>query len=167
MAHETDSNPCHTDGVAHPHALVLHRVLDATPEQIWKAWMTPELLQQWFVPRPWTLSDIKVDPRPGGVFNFVMHGPDGEHIPNSGIFLEVVPNRRWITTDALTPDWRPAGQPFMVATVELTPMDDGQTEYVATARHWNAETMKQHEAMGFHDVWGTCADQLAALLKTV
>ena len=95
-----------------------------------------------------------------------MHGPDGERFPNSGVFLEVVPNRRWITTDALTPDWQPAGQPFMVATVELTPRADGKTEYVATARHWNAETMKQHEAMGFHEGWGHCADQLAELLKT-
>jgi uncharacterized protein YndB with AHSA1/START domain len=94
VAQGTDTNPCDTDGVAHQHALVLRRVFDATPEQIWKAWMTPELLQQWFVPRPWTLSDIQLDPRPGGVFNFVMHGPDGERMPNSGIFLEVVPGKR-------------------------------------------------------------------------
>jgi uncharacterized protein YndB with AHSA1/START domain len=118
------------------------------------------------VPKPWSISDIQIDPRPGGVFNCVMHGPDGEVMPNSGIFLAVEPNRRWITTDAFTPAWEPAGQPFMVATVELTPREDGRTDYVATARHWNAEMMKQHEAMGFHEGWGTCADQLAELLKT-
>ncbi len=119
------------------------------------------------MPKPWTLSDLNIDPRPGGVFNFVMHGPDGERVPNHGVFLEVMPNRRWITTDAFTPAWEPAGQPFMVATVELTPLEDGRTEYVATARHWNAETMKKrHEAMGFHEGFGTCADQLATLLKT-
>lgn len=78
MAENTDDNPCHTDGVAHDHALVLRRVLDATPEKIWKAWTTPELLRQWFAPKPWTISDVQLDPRPGGVFNFVMHGPDGE-----------------------------------------------------------------------------------------
>ena len=84
---------------------------------------------------------------------------------NSGVFLHVEPGKRWITTDALTPDWKPAGQPFMVATVELTPTADGKTEYVATAHHWNAETMKQHEAMGFHEGWGACADQLVALCE--
>ena len=52
MAQDTETNPCDTDGVAHQHALVLRGVLDATPEAIWKAWMTPELLQQWFVPKP-------------------------------------------------------------------------------------------------------------------
>lgn len=166
MAQEIENNPCDTDGVAHQHELVLRRVIDATPERIWKAWMTPALLQQWFAPKPWTISDVQIDPRPGGVFNFVMHGPDGERFPNSGVFLEAIPNRRWVTTDALTPDWRPAGQPFMVGTVELTPREDGKTDYVATARHWTEAAMKQHEAMGFHEGWGTCADQLAELLKT-
>ncbi len=42
MAQQTDDNPCNTDGVTHQHALVLRRVLDATPERTWKAWMTPE-----------------------------------------------------------------------------------------------------------------------------
>jgi uncharacterized protein YndB with AHSA1/START domain len=165
VAQETETNPCHTEGVAHAFELEQRRTIDASPERIWKAWMTPELLEQWFAPKPWRISDVRVDPRPGGVFNFVMHGPDGERFTNHGVFLEAEPNRRWTTTDAFTPDWRPAGQPFMVATVELTPLADGRTEYVATARHWNAETMKQHEAMGFHEGWGQCADQLEQLLK--
>ena len=94
MAQDTDNNPCETDGVAHQHALTLRRVLDATPEQIWKAWMTPELLQQWFAPRPWTISDVNLDPRPGGVFNFVMHGPDGKDYPNESEFVEIVPDSK-------------------------------------------------------------------------
>ena len=89
MAQETDANPCNTDGVAHEFNLVLRRTIDASPERIWKAWMTPELLQQWFAPKPWSISDVVIDPRPGGAFNFVMHGPDGERFPNHGIFLEV------------------------------------------------------------------------------
>lgn len=161
----TELNPCETDGAAHEFNLVLRRTIAAAPERIWEAWSTPELLQQWFAPKPWRISDVVIDPRPGGVFNFIMHGPDGERFPSHGIFLEVEPGRRWTTTDALTPDWKPAGQPFMVATVELTPGEDGRTEYVATARHWSAETMKQHEAMGFHEGWGQCADQLAELLQ--
>ncbi|RZJ41919.1 MAG: polyketide cyclase, partial [Brevundimonas sp.] len=46
MAQDTDNNPCDTDGVAHEHSLTLRRVFDATPEQIWTAWTTPEILQQ-------------------------------------------------------------------------------------------------------------------------
>jgi uncharacterized protein YndB with AHSA1/START domain len=45
--------------------------------------------------------------------------------------------------------------------------EDGKTRYTARVRHWNAEDKKTHEGMGFHTGWGICADQLAALAKTI
>jgi len=172
MANETEAqhpndNPCDIDGAAHAFDLVLERIIDAPPEKVFKAYTDASILSQWFVPKPWRLSDAIVEPRPGGRFNFTMHGPNGEVFPNAGIFLEVVPNRRLITTDAFTPDWKPSGQPFMVARIEMEPTADGKTKYTATASHWNEATLKQHEQMGFHDGWGTVADQLNALVKTL
>ncbi|MBX3182774.1 MAG: SRPBCC family protein [Polyangiaceae bacterium] len=164
---EADKNPCETDGVAHPYELTLRRVLDAPPELVWRAYTDPELLSKWFCPKPWYITDAVVELRVGGRFNFMMHGPDGEKMPSSGVVLEVVPGRRLVTTDAFTPDWKPAGQPFMVSSVEMRPTDDGKTEYVAIASHWSEEALKQHEAMGFHEGWGLAADQLAELLGTL
>ena len=160
------ADPCHT---AQPHAfnLVLDRVFDASPEKIWKAWMTPELLMQWFCPLPWRTVEAVIEPEVGGRFYTVMQGPDGERMPGDGVFLEAVPNVRWTTTDAFVKGWLPAGMPFMAATIELTPLGDGRTRYLATARHWSEAAMKQHEQMGFHDGWGAAADQLAELLKTL
>ena len=139
MAQETDANPCDTDGVAHSFDLVLERIIDAPPEKVFRAYTDPAILSQWFAPKPWSISDCVIEPRPGGRMNFVMHGPDGERFPNSGVFLEVVPNRRLISTDAFTPDWEPSGQPFMVARIELEPTADGKTKYTATASHWNED----------------------------
>lgn len=167
MANGTDNNPCDTDGVAHTFDLVLERVIDAPPETVFKAYTDPAILSQWFAPKPWSITDAVVEPRAGGRFNFVMHGPDGERFPNAGIFLEVVENRRLISTDALTPDWKPAGAPFMVARIELEPTSDGRTKYTATASHWNEDAMKQHEQMGFHEGWGQVSDQLNELVKTL
>ena len=99
--------------------------------------------------------------------SFVMHGPNGERFPNSGVYLAAGPDRRLGSTEAFTPDWKPTGQPFMVAHVELEPTDDGKTHLRAIARHWNRETMEQHIAMGFHEGWGQVADQLNALVKTL
>ena len=175
MAQETETShrpsggepdPCVATG-AHRHELVLERTLDGAPENVWRAWTTPEILQQWFCPKPWSITDAVIEPEVGGRFAFTMHGPNGEVMPNDGVFLLVEPKRRWITTDAFVKGWLPAGLPFMSAEVALTPLPDGRTRYVATARHWNEATMKQHEAMGFQDGWGTVADQLNALLKTL
>jgi len=167
MANETEENPCITPGQAHAFDLVLERIIDASPEKVFKAYTDPAILAQWFAPKPWKIVDPIIEPRVGGRFNFIMHGPDGEVFPNSGVFLEVVPNRRIITTDAFTSDWKPSGQPFMVARVEMEPTADGKTKYTATASHWNADAMKQHEQMGFHEGWGTVADQLAEIVKTL
>jgi uncharacterized protein YndB with AHSA1/START domain len=167
MSNQAEANPCDTDGVAHTFNLVLERILDASPEKVFRAYTDPAILSQWFAPKPWRITDAVVEPRPGGRFDFVMHGPDGERFPNSGVFLEVVENRRLISTDAFTPGWKPAGQPFMVARIELEPTADGRTRYTATASHWTEAAMQQHEQMGFHEGWGTVADQLNALLKTL
>ena len=54
----------------------------------------------------------------------------------------------------------------MVATIELEPLEGGtKTKYTATARHWTAEAAEQHKQMGFHEGWGTCADQLGEVAK--
>jgi predicted 3-demethylubiquinone-9 3-methyltransferase (glyoxalase superfamily) len=42
-----------------------------------------------------------------------------------------------------------------------------QTRYTARVRHWSKEDYDTHTKMGFHDGWGQCADQLAALAKTL
>jgi uncharacterized protein YndB with AHSA1/START domain len=149
------------------HELVLDLTLDAPAEKLYRCYVDPKLLQQWFAPRPWTIKSVDTDLRPGGRFNFVMASPEGQDYPNSGIVLAAEPNRRIVTTDAITPDrFEPAG-PFMVAEVTFEDLGNGKTKYRAVARHWNEETKKQHEQMGFHEGWGQTARQLEALAKTL
>ena len=81
-----------------PHAL--ERVLDAPVEKVWRCWSDPKLLQQWFAPKPWTITAVDMDLRPGGKSNTVMRSPEGQEFPNAGVILEVVPERRIVMTDA-------------------------------------------------------------------
>jgi uncharacterized protein YndB with AHSA1/START domain len=92
-----------------------------------------------------------------------MFGPNGEEVPLRGIYLAWDEGRRFVTTDAVNGDLEPAG-PFMIGIWEVAPEGDG-TRYTASARHWTAEAKDQHEAMGFTQGWGACADQLAALAQ--
>ncbi|MBX3531727.1 MAG: SRPBCC family protein [Rhizobiaceae bacterium] len=147
--------------------LVLERVFDAPPEKVFRAWTDPELLKQWFVPKPWKLASVDQDIRAGGKANIVMADPDGNEYPNMGVFLEVVPNRKIVTTDAFTEGWVPSGKPFMAAETTFEPAPGGKTKYTARAMHWNAESKAEHEKMGFHEGWGAAADQLAELLKKI
>ncbi len=146
--------------------LVLTRLIPAAREKLYRAWTEPELLKQWFAPLPWTTPSAELDVRPGGANLIVMRGPDGKDFPNRGVYLEVVPNRRLVFTDAYTQAWEPSEKPFM--TVIVTFEDEGgQTRYTARVRHWTQADRQAHEDMGFHQGWGQCADQLAALAATL
>jgi uncharacterized protein YndB with AHSA1/START domain len=149
------------------HEMTLSRLLDAPAETLYGLWTDPTRMHEWFCPKPWTVTKAELDVRAGGACNVTMAGPNGEVMPNPGQYLEIVPNRKIVFTDAFTGDWKPKdGAPFMVATITFTP-EGGKTRYVATVRHWSEEAMKQHEQMGFQQGWGIVADQLEALAKTL
>ncbi|MEX2691699.1 SRPBCC family protein [Rhizobium mongolense] len=149
------------------HELVLVREFDAPREKIFKAWTDPELMKEWFVPRPWTVSKVESDVRPGGSSLVVMQSPEGQEFPNQGVYLEVVENEKIVLTDAYTSAWVPSEKPFMTAVVLLEDLGNGRTKYTAKALHWRAEDKEEHEKMGFHEGWGKAADQLAELLARI
>lgn len=148
------------------HDLSIELILDAPAEKLYRCYTDPKLLQQWFAPKPWTIKSVDIDVRPGGRFNFVMASPDGQEYLNSGIFLAVEPNKKLVTTDAVTPDFKPSG-PFMIAEVTFEDMGAGKTRYRAVARHWSEEAKKQHAEMGFEPGWTQTARQMEALAKTI
>ena len=147
--------------------LVLERLIDASPDKVFRCWTEPALLKQWFAPAPVKTVTADVDLRVGGGNLIEMQMPDGNLISAPGTYLEIVPNRKLVFTDAYVGDWIPkTGKPFMTAI--LTFIDEGgKTRYVARVRHWSPEDYDAHVQMGFHTGWGQCADQLAALAGTL
>lgn len=73
--------------------LVAHRKLDAPRHLVYRAWTEAELLAQWWGPDGFTNTFHTFDPRPGGVWEFTMHGPNGADYPNRSVFHEVGPER--------------------------------------------------------------------------
>jgi len=145
------------------HELAIERLIDAPASALWKAYT--DHLNEWFCPKPWRAEVVEMDLRAGGRAAITMYGPDGEVHPNDGVYLNVVPERLIVFTDAFTSGWDPAGQPFMVGSFEFEPQ--GKTLLRGRARHWNAEALAQHEAMGFHAGWGVMMEQWEAVAKRV
>src|SRR5438105_15321764 len=115
--------------------LILTRLMDAPADKLFRCWTDPKLITKWFTPPPWTTTHAEVDVRPGGASLVVMKGPNGEEIPNRGVYLEVVPNQRLVFTDAFVRAWEPAEKPFFTASLTFENIG-GQTLYTARARHW-------------------------------
>jgi uncharacterized protein YndB with AHSA1/START domain len=156
--------------------LVLERTIDAPIDLVWKAYTDPEHLKQWFAPRPYQITECELDLRPGGIFRIRMVGPDGFDTGhgNAGCVLEVIKGSRLAWTSALGPGYRPAEageegcESFpMTAIVSFADAGNGKTAYKAVALHKDAADREKHEAMGFHDGWGTVAGQLEEFAKTL
>lgn len=146
----------------------LDREVDVPPELVWKAWTTPELLKEWFAPKPFETPGCEIDLRPGGKFRTVMRSPEGDEFDGTGCFLEVIPNERLVWTSALAPGYRPQpGEMPFTAIIELQPTASGGTRYRAIAMHQSPEESQQHADMGFVEGWGAALDQLVALVKAL
>ena len=150
------------------HELVLELVLDCTPGNLYRCWTEPELIKQVFAPKPWTTPHAEIDLRPGGGSKITMRSPEGQEFPNKGQYLEVIPGKKLVFTDAFTGDWVPGeNAPFMTAYLTFEDAGNGKTKYTAKARHWSAEAKAQHEQMGFIPGWTIVAKQMEALAQTL
>jgi uncharacterized protein YndB with AHSA1/START domain len=146
------------------HELIITRETLVPREKLYAGWSNPELYPKWFCPKPWYVSDVKLDLRAGGSSEMVFHGPNGETFPNQGIYLEVIPNEKLVFTDAFTAGWQPNENFMFVGILTFVPLPNGGTRYTARARHWTKEAMEKHAAMGFVEGWNKAFDQLVELV---
>lgn len=76
--------------------IVITRVFDAPRALVFEAWTDPKHVPHWWGPTGFTNTVHEIDVRPGGVWRFVMHGPDGVDYDNKIVYLEVVPPERLV-----------------------------------------------------------------------
>src|SRR5262245_3424249 len=70
--------------------IVISRTFDAPPDLVFQAWTDPKRIGRWWGPRGFTITTFEMDVRPGGVWRYLMHGPDGTDYPNKVVYLEIV-----------------------------------------------------------------------------
>jgi uncharacterized protein YndB with AHSA1/START domain len=76
--------------------IVTTRVFDAPRALVFEAFTDPRHLMQWWGPSGFTLTIRAIDVRPGGVWRFVMHGPDGVDYENRIVYDEIRPPERLV-----------------------------------------------------------------------
>ena len=147
------------------------RTLAASPAAVWRCWTEPELIRQWFAPRPVATTAVEIDPTPGGTFRTVMEVPDhGTMAGDAGCILVADTDRRLVWTNALGPGFRPNAMgdgpmDFAFTAEILIAAAPGGCTYTATVMHATPQATNTHKDMGFFDGWGAATTQLEEVAR--
>lgn len=76
--------------------IIITRVFEARREVVFDAWTDAKRIGEWWGPTGFTTTTQEIDIRPGGLWRFVMHGPDGTDYPNLIVYQEIVRPERLV-----------------------------------------------------------------------
>lgn len=82
----------------------ISRLLNAPRELVWEVFTNPEHIKNWWGPTGFTSTIETMDVTPGGIWKFMMHGPDGKNYPNKSIYREIIKPER-IVFDHVAPNF--------------------------------------------------------------
>ena len=150
--------------------LVVTRVFDAPVEQVWKAWVDPEYVMQWWGPNGFTAPLARMDFREGGTSLVCMSSPQFGDLYSTWYYQEIVPmqridyihnladkdgNRIDPTTVGMPPDF-----PQDVRSVNIfKALSEDKTELTVTEYDWTEGQMMEMSRMGLEQ----CLDKMAAI----
>ncbi|QYO66806.1 SRPBCC domain-containing protein [Leptolyngbya sp. 7M] len=154
-------------------AIVIVREFDAPRDLVWQVWTEKEHIEKWFGPKGFDTRVDHLDLLEGGEMRLVMIGPDGTEYPSKGVFLEIDPPRKLVSTDefgegidkieALKDLKLPEG---MVTTAEFEDLGD-RCRLTLTIGHPTEEDRKRHEDMGVVEGWNSSFDKMDEYLAGI
>ena len=119
-----------------PRSIIGTRVLDGPRELVFSVWTDPKHLAQWWGPNGFNTTTHTFDFRPGGIWRFVMHGPDGRDYQNRITFDEIAPPERIVYRHSGGDDVEPVQ---FTQTVTFEDLGNGQTRLTWHGRFPSAE----------------------------
>lgn len=130
------------------------KTVHAPIEQVFDAWLNPELLTRFILPAPgMPQPEVETDPREGGRFTIVMHVGD-DRIPHTGSYLELDrPHRLRFSWES------PYSTDDSTVTLDFAEIDSTTTRVELThAKFLHEEARSDHEGG-----WGNILDRLNEL----
>lgn len=145
--------------------IVMTRVFDAPRRLVFAAWTTPELLRRWFGPRGHELVVCEIDLRVGGTWRYVVRAPDGTEMVLHGVFREIVPPGRLVSTEANDDCDAEDGAESLMTTVLVE--HGGRTTMTNTMRYPSREIRDAVLRSGMEHGVAEGYDKLAEVLAAV
>ncbi len=135
------------------------RIYDAPVKAVWDAWTDLKQVAKWWGPRGFTITTHSKDLRPGGSWNYTMHGPDGTDYPNVTKYYEVEKYAKLVYDHGAN-----ESQPALFHVTVLFSEIDGKTKMEMTMKLETAEAAEQTRIFikkaGGNSTWDRLAEYL-------
>lgn len=142
--------------------IAVTRVFDAPRRLVFEAHTKPEHLKNWMLgPDGWTMPVCEIDLRPGGMWHFVWRRADGSEMEMRGVYREVVPPEKLVSTESWGGDW-----PETTNTLTLSEQD-GKTTLTITILYPSKEARDAVLNTGMKDGMNQSFERLAEYLHSL
>jgi uncharacterized protein YndB with AHSA1/START domain len=142
--------------------VVFTRVFNAPRRLVFEAWTNPKHITRWMLgPEGWTMPVCEIDLRPGGAWHFVWRRANGTQMEMRGVYREVVPPERLVSTESWGGDW-----PETVNTLLLVE-ENGKTTMTQTILYPSKEARDAATKTGMKDGAEQSYDRLEAHLSSM
>jgi uncharacterized protein YndB with AHSA1/START domain len=121
-------------------SLTIKRRFNVPPEKVFAAWTDPEKVKRWMGPGEVKALSVESDPCTGGRYRWVMQAPNGEQHDVSGVYREVIPNRKLVFTWA----WKSTPERESLVTVDIKPDGAGSLMTLTHEQFFDEEARDRH-----------------------
>src|SRR5262245_28158667 len=142
--------------------IVVTRVVNAPRRLVWEAYTNPAHVPHWMLgPQGWTMPVCEIDLRIGAGWHFVWRRADGSEMAMRGVYREIVPPERLVSTEAWGADW-----PETINTLLLSE-EDGKTTITSRVLYPSKAARDAALKTGMLDGMTVSFDRLADYLATM
>ena len=121
-------------------SLTLKRRLKVPPEKVYEAWTQPAQMMRWWGGNNEATRTAETDLRVGGHFHVGFKGDTGEQHDVSGVYKEIVPNRRLVFSWA----WRTTPERESQVTIDIRPDTGGSILTLTHEQFFNEKARDDH-----------------------
>lgn len=133
---------------------------------VWRAWTEPELLDQWWGPKPWRAETKTMDFTEGGYWLYAMVGPEGDRHYAKSTFASIIHEKSFGGKVAFSDENGTVNNEFPQGLWDnVFTATNGHTTVVVTKTFDKLEDLEQNIAMGFKEGFTTGLNQLDEVLE--
>lgn len=147
--------------------ILIRRNFNSARIELFNAWTDPKAVSNWWGPKEFSTSVTELNLTPGGKWRYVMYGPDGNEYPIVGVFSEIHPPHKIVTTDGWEED--PKKLTGLTVTAYFDEISTKQSELTLIISHKSPNDRIEHEKMGVVAGWNSsfdCLDEYLAESKS-